>query len=378
MSNISKVNPITLRQSQEGLIKLGELLKELSVPAEAPDISKIPERAISGNKINGGVISNFASIGIKDNSTRLVVLINDDGITTDTIEVETIHGNTSVTGDLDVHGVLRVNKLEVDEISADIRNSRTESLEFQGNSSTAFNTGLLWSGPETKQFILRASPDRFWSTESIDLLKGKAYFIGGTPVIDSTSLGSSVRESNLRSVGVLDNLIVSGDITMGDTVFFNSESDRFSIGTDSPNGKFSVAGWDGEFIVDTESGKVRMGNYSSSDLEIVTDNTPRITVSGTGKIDIGVKGSISSSVSIHGKLGVGVSQIPENANLAVAGNIKQNNKTFATGSSIPNSGFWRKGDIVWNDDAKPTGHVGWICIREGTPGEWRTFGNISA
>lgn len=372
MSENSKVNPITLRQSQEGLLKLGELLTELSKPSDAPDISKIRERSISGNKINGGVISNFASIGIKDNSTRLVVLINDDGITTDTIEVETIHGDTSVTGNLDVHGELKVKKLIVDEISADLRNSRTESLEFEGDTSTAFNTGLLWSGPETKQFILRASPDRFWSTESIDLLKDRAYYIGGTYVIDSKSLGSSVRDSNLRKVGVLDNLTVSGDVTLGETIFFNSESDRFGVGTEAPNGKFSVAGWDGEFIVDTDSGKITLGSYSSSDLDIITDNTPRISITGTGKI------KLKSTVSVEGKLGVGVNQVPENVSLAVDGDIKQESKTFTVGSQIPSTGFWRKGDIVWNEDVKPTGHIGWVCIKEGTPGEWRTFGNISA
>ena len=373
--NNSKINPITLRQSQEGLIKLGELLKELSQPVDAPDISKIAERSISGNKINGGTISNFASIGIKDKSTRLVLLVTDEGIATDSIEVDTITGDTSVTGDLEVKGEIRVKKLVVDEISADIRNSKNDSLEFTGDS---FNKGLVWSGKDTKQFILRSGPDRLWSTESVDLMKDKAYYINGTPVLDSKSLGSSIRDSNLRTVGALNNLIVSGDVTFADTVFFNSESDRIGFGTSAPNGKLSVAGWDGEFIIDAESGKVKVGNYSASDLEIVTDNTARITVSATGKIDIGSKGSNTANVSVHGKLGVGVNTIPDSVSFAVDGNIKQANKTFTVATNTPNSGFWRKGDIVWNEDVKPTGHIGWVCIKEGTPGEWRTFGNISA
>ena len=34
--------------------------------------------------------------------------------------------------------------------------------------------------------------------------------------------------------------------------------------------------------------------------------------------------------------------------------------------------------IVWNDDPKPTSYVGWVCVREGTPGEWKAFGQISS
>ena len=39
---------------------------------------------------------------------------------------------------------------------------------------------------------------------------------------------------------------------------------------------------------------------------------------------------------------------------------------------------YKKGDIVWTNDPKPTGFVGWVCIKEGTPGEWKAFGNISS
>ena len=45
-------------------------------------------------------------------------------------------------------------------------------------------------------------------------------------------------------------------------------------------------------------------------------------------------------------------------------------------SDVPRTGLYNKGDIVWNDDPMPNGIVGWICIRTGTPGEWRTFGMI--
>jgi hypothetical protein len=46
------------------------------------------------------------------------------------------------------------------------------------------------------------------------------------------------------------------------------------------------------------------------------------------------------------------------------------------GTEIPTSGNFRKGDIVWNENPASTSYVGWVCVRAGTPGEWRPFGQI--
>jgi len=50
------------------LADLGDTINQeiLNAPAPALDIT---DRSISGNKINGGKIANFASTGIKDNAT---------------------------------------------------------------------------------------------------------------------------------------------------------------------------------------------------------------------------------------------------------------------------------------------------------------------
>ena len=39
---------------------------------------------------------------------------------------------------------------------------------------------------------------------------------------------------------------------------------------------------------------------------------------------------------------------------------------------------YRQGDIVWNTSPRPTGYVGWICTQAGTPGIWKTFGQIAS
>ena len=47
------------------------------------------------------------------------------------------------------------------------------------------------------------------------------------------------------------------------------------------------------------------------------------------------------------------------------------------GVAAPTAGSYALGDIVWNSNPQPTGYVGWVCIRAGTPGLWKSFGQIS-
>jgi hypothetical protein len=48
----------------------------------------------------------------------------------------------------------------------------------------------------------------------------------------------------------------------------------------------------------------------------------------------------------------------------------------ADGSGPPMDGAWQQGDIVWNEDPLPGGEIGWVCVAEGTPGVWHSFGVI--
>lgn len=47
------------------------------------------------------------------------------------------------------------------------------------------------------------------------------------------------------------------------------------------------------------------------------------------------------------------------------------------GTAAPSSGYFIRGDIVWNESAASAGFAGWICVSGGNPGTWKTFGVIS-
>jgi hypothetical protein len=43
----------------------------------------------------------------------------------------------------------------------------------------------------------------------------------------------------------------------------------------------------------------------------------------------------------------------------------------------PTDGHWDVGDKVWHSAPEPDGHIGWVCVRGGSPGTWKEFGRIS-
>ena len=259
----------------------------------------------------------------------------------------------------------------------DMRMQALSSVEFQADDNGIYGKGLQWKGQgPTKQLIYRANPDRIWTDESIDLGQEQAYMIGNTPVLRQTELGSAVRNSSLVTVGTLQNLRTNGNLSIDEYVFYNSDSESFAIGTEAPNGKFAVATLDAEFIIDTDPGTVKLGTWTSDDLRVLTDDTTRLIVRANGNIDLGDPDGSDTRVTVHGKIGIGVNNIDSDVVLSTNGPVKFENKKFMNGTEIPSSGVFRQGDIVWNENTVPSGYIGWVCIRAGSPGEWRPFGQI--
>lgn len=366
MSNVSDPEIQRIRQ---GLGDLGEAIYQLS-RAEAPT-PEITNRSLTGDAIHGGKITAFQSQGIRDDSTRLVVVIDDDGIVTDKIDVETIVGNTTVDGDLTINGAITATSLHVNELTADIRQERSSSLEYTND---VYNKGLVWRTPNgSKQFTLKPQPDRLWSDLPLDVHRDSYYGIDNVSVLTMSELGPTVTRSSLTQVGVLQNLAVDGNFNIDQYVFWNGDFMRFGIGTETPNGTFGIVQDDAEFIIDTDGKKATIGTFSTADLEVITDNTKRLSISSTGKITIG--SDSNSKTNIKGKLGINVEN--PTADIETAGPVSFEGKLFEVAASYPTSGSYRLGDIVWNSQPKPTGYVGWICTKAGTPGLWKTFGQIA-
>lgn len=46
-------------------------------------------------------------------------------------------------------------------------------------------------------------------------------------------------------------------------------------------------------------------------------------------------------------------------------------------SGPPLVGTWRHGDVTWNDTPARGQPVGWVCVTDGTPGDWGEFGVVT-
>ena len=344
-----------------------------STPAPEPIIK---DRSLSGNKINGGIITNFASAGIKDNSTykKIPVLsVEDFGIITSAIQTPLIKSSTKIEGNLDVDGEITAKKLHVDEITADIRHERTSPLEFKAEDGSAQGKGLLWTGGGyTKQFVLQKG-DKLFSSEHLDLHRDREYKINNQTVLSQNALGPTVTKSNLKQVGILKDLNVTGDFVVDQYLFWDGNTQRLGLGTDQPNGDFSIGSLDHEFVIGaTGNQNFKLGTWTTSGLEIITDDTVRLSIGPNGHI------TLYNKTVVEGSLGINVKNFSTDADITTAGPVRFQDKKFEVSQEIPISGQYKQGDVVWNANPIPSGYVGWVCVRDGTPGEWKPFGQIAS
>jgi hypothetical protein len=297
----------------------------------------------------GSPTYNVAHIGTRSNHD--VAIISDD------LPRLVVKGNGEVHigNSVSKAGVLRVfGSLYADVIVSDTRVDRTSSLEFNDE---IYNKGLLWVGSgQTKQFIMRESPDRFWSTESIDIKSGKSYYINDTIVLSETSLGNSVLDSKLTSVGTLKSLAVSGGVDIGGTISVSQVSTPL-------------------IKLDNNLSINKNGILANTSFSVAVNNLP-IFYSSSDEIVLGNKEIAKTPIKVFGPMSIGINNPDPSVSLSVSGVVSFDNKKFVTGENIPVSGNYSKGDICWNNNPIETGYVGWICIRSGTPGEWKPFGAL--
>jgi hypothetical protein len=254
----------------------------------------------------------------------------------------------------------------------------SQYIEFSSAvGGTNIDRGLIWSGDDyNKQLVLKEG-NKLFCTESINVARDRNYEINGQIVLSEKELGNSVIKSNLREVGRLRNLSVDGNVTINGYVYYNGAIDRLGLGTDQPNAALSIAEDGIELILGTvDSSKAQIGTFGSHDLEIVTDNTPRLIIDKKGNIDFGSNTNNQITAHVHGKLYVGNKNLDHRVDLQVDGAIKFQDKIHRYDTSFPTVGDFTRGDITWNSEPELGKPIGWVCVRAGSPGAWLPFGEI--
>lgn len=272
-----------------------------------------------------------------------------------------VNGSMVITNDLRIDGTLRVANL-----IADTRLQRSANLEFISNETeSVYGKGIEWKGEGyTRKFTLAPNFDRFVSSENIDLISNRAYYINKTKVLDHESLGDGVKTSSLTRVGTLQELNVAGSFIVENHLEVRGNN----VSVLRP---FSIKDVTGDLIFTGNSMQT-----TSKDFALVADTDKIISIDNLGNIALGDKQRTDRIINAYGKLAINVTNPDPEVDLQVNGMIMIGGKKFINASQPPETGVWTKGDIAWNSQPEDTGFIGWVCITGGRPGVWKPFGYI--
>jgi hypothetical protein len=246
----------------------------------------IADRELSGNKLDGGTITNFASTGIDDHATDKKITLTNDKIT--------IENNLEVKGKIDCKTL----------------------------------------------FYHSATADNLDVTNSIR--------IDHNEVLWKNRLGNSVIGSKLQEVGVLKELNVADTLN----VFKN----KVGVGTQDPVGIFGVTRHGIEITTNVIGDVGFVGTVNSDPFAIGSSNEPTLYISHDNKVGIKIK--------------------RPKADLDVAGYIRYQGQIHQYLTAMPTAGTWSRGDIVWNSEPESGSVLGWVCVKSGSPGTWKSFVSI--
>ena len=309
------------------------------------------------NLVLGSPTTNLAIVGtasnhdlsiITDNLARIVVKNN---------------GEVIIGDDASKNGIVRINgSLYVDNLVSDTRIDRSSPLQFKAtHDRSIYGLGITWSDDSiSKNLILQSSPDRIWSTESIDIDQDKSYYINGQPVVSSSALGSGITLSNLTTVGVLQSLAVSGPATLGSDVTIAGPLNTSSI------------------VLDTDKNNVNISSSSidASNFISLTVQNSSVVYGDKNSIQLGNPASNRTPIKLFGPVSVNINNPDPDVQFSVNGDIKVADRRFTNGTIAPAQGSFELGDICWNTKPQGGGYIGWVCVLAGTPGNWAPFGLI--
>jgi hypothetical protein len=248
-------------------------IKDLAFPEGSIDHKSIRWNGmqLSGDIISGGIIKEFNSTGIQDISSDCQLTISD--------------------GMVVVEGKVLSKDMQADSVLVD--KLKAADIEVQNITITE---GIRDAAKDiAKQEIESAE------RHNINL-KDRSIVNGEKLLLDSSNLGPSVTNSNLRKVGALADLRVLGESRFADTMYIG-ELGRVGVNTDDPSGAFTVWDDNAELSIKKQSNKnMFIGSTRDSDLTLGTNNKANIKITQeevsviTALRIMGVKFSITDTV----------------------------------------------------------------------------------
>lgn len=255
-----RVREIDIKTLVEPLLdrKLQELLSQFTFPRSSIKVSAIDWQpaAIPAGTISGKFI-NFRSNGIVDNAQGMQFTVTDNGLvaTTAIITPELIVDNMITTDNLCVENTIEIkhNMILGEAATATMETLATEVFNRQ-------------------------------NTMPIDLAN-RSIQSAGKLLLDSSNLGPSIINSNLRRVGNLTELTVMGDTLLSDTLIVTNG--RVVINSTESAGVLTVWDEDAEFsLFKNQAREMYMGSTRNGSIAIGTNKQVFLRIAEDGTVEI--------------------------------------------------------------------------------------------
>ena len=183
--------------------------------------------------------------------------------TLDVTGAATFDDNVTVQGDLTVNGTtttIDTTHLIVEDKNIEIGKVATPT------DVTADGGGITLKGSTDKTINWVDATDAWTFSEHVNLASGKAYYINGTQVLSSSSLGSGVTSSSLTSVGTIGTGVWQGT----------------TIGTGYGGTGIAGSYTDGQLLIGKTDGTLAKATLTASTGVTITNGNGTITISATG------------------------------------------------------------------------------------------------
>lgn len=149
------------------------------------------------------------------------------GTNAESVELGRSGKTTVIKGNLQIDGTtttVNSTTLTVDDKNIVLGNDNTLDTQADGG-------GITLNGNTAKTFNWVDATDAWTSSEHLNLLTGKAFYINGTSVLSSTTLGSGIVNSSLTKVGALSSgtagfvkVDASGNLTSDSSTYVTAAS----------------------------------------------------------------------------------------------------------------------------------------------------------
>jgi hypothetical protein len=253
--------------------------------------------------------------GIDDRAQQAELTVMDGAVV---VERNLVARDITVANTASVQGALTVQDLAV------LGTVNVDNASWHGVADRASEIALRKLTPGWQQDLVQQVLE-LARTQGIDF---DTVTMGGEPVVASGALNSNIRNSNLETVGVLQNLTATGTVKLGNTVTILPR--RLGINTMEPEMALSI--WDEEI-------SVMMGKLSQDRAYI-----------GTGRRQ-GLAFGIDRKVALE----------IESSGMVAVKQLRVDRWIIGHDKDLPGYSGTR-GDIVFNHDPKPESPFAWICL----------------